>query len=53
MELELLLNGKYARIPSIKDEDGVVFTNPYSNNEVVSLDFSGIDLRFGVKFIFP
>jgi hypothetical protein len=53
LELELILNGRYALIKTLKDEAGVIFTNPYGNHETISLNFSGADLRFGVKFIFP
>ena len=53
LELELLINGRYAKIPSIKNADGAIFKNEFRDNEVVSLNFSGADIRFGLKFIFP
>jgi hypothetical protein len=53
LELELVLNGRYALIKTLKDEAGVAFTNSYRDNEPVSLNFSGADLRFGCKFVFP
>jgi len=53
LELELVLNGRYARIKTLTDEQGVAFTNAYEDHEPVSLNFSGADLRFGCKFIFP
>ena len=53
LELELLLNGKYALVKTLKDEAGNTFTNVYRENEPVSLNLSGADLRIGCKFIFP
>ncbi len=53
LELELMLNGKYAMIKTLQDDAGVLFTNPYSNDETISLNFSGVDLRVGFKFMFP
>jgi hypothetical protein len=53
LELEVLLNGKYSLIKTLKDETGATFTNVYRDNEPVSLNFSGVDLRIGCKFIFP
>lgn len=53
LELESFITGRLAKIQEIKDENGIILKNPYRNNEVVSLDFSGIDLRLGVKFIIP
>jgi len=53
LELESFITGRLAKIPEIKDEEGNIFRNPYRNNEIVSLDFSGVDLRIGIKFILP
>jgi hypothetical protein len=53
LEVEVLLNGKYSLIKTLKDETGATFTNVYRDNEPVSLNFSGVDLRIGCKFIFP
>jgi hypothetical protein len=53
LELELVLNGRYALIRSLTDDSGAVFTNPYMGNETITLNLSGADLRVGFKFIFP
>ncbi len=53
LELELLATGRYARIPEIKNADGDVFINEFNGNKPVSLDFTGFDIRFGLRFIFP
>lgn len=53
LELEVLLNGKYSLIKTLKDETGATFTNPYRDHEPVSLNFSGVDLKIGCNFIFP
>jgi len=51
IELESFITGRLARFPEIKDSMGTIFMNPYRNYKHVSLDFSGIDLRIGIKFI--
>ncbi len=53
LELEFRWNGRYARIPEISNSQGRYLTiNDQSKHNVV-LDFSGIDFRFGITFIFP
>ncbi len=53
LELDLRLNGRYALIKTLRDESGNPFTNAYGDNEAVSLNLSGVDLRFGCTFVFP
>jgi hypothetical protein len=53
LELETLLTGRYLNITEIEDQDGQVLINIYDDDEPVALQLSGIDFRFGIKFIFP
>ena len=53
LELEFWFNGRYARIPSIKNNQGDELTNINRSDQKVALDFTGIDFRFGLTFIFP
>jgi hypothetical protein len=53
LEFEVFLTGRLAKIPELRDEEGNTLVNPYRDNKIISLDFSGIDLRIGLKFIFP
>lgn len=53
LELETFLTGRYAKIDELNDQYGHTLINEYDDYEPVSVQFSGIDFRFGIKFIFP
>jgi hypothetical protein len=53
LELETLLTGRYVNIPELNDQNGQPLINVYSDFEPVALQLSGLDFRFGIKFIFP
>lgn len=53
LELEFRWHGRYARIPCISNSKGSYLTINDKSVENVALDFSGIDFRFGINFIFP
>ena len=53
LELESLLTGRYVKIPEMEDAAGYILTNQYDDNQPVVMQLSGIDFRFGIKFIFP
>jgi len=53
LELETLLTGRYVNIPELNDQNGQPLINVYSDFEPVALQLTGLDFRFGIKFIFP
>jgi hypothetical protein len=52
LELETFLTGRLAKIPELTCGNEV-FNNSFRDNEPVSLDFSGFDIKLGIKFIVP
>ena len=52
VEIETFVTGRFAKIPEIKDGSDV-FVNPFKDGKKVPLDFTGIDLRLGIKLIIP
>lgn len=52
LELETFITGRMANIPELTYQ-GEVFRNYFRDGKRISLDFSGFDLRLGIKVIIP
>ncbi|MBI4726545.1 hypothetical protein HY768_04870 [candidate division TA06 bacterium] len=53
LETESMFAGRWAKAPELVNDEGDIFTNPYKGNKKVSLDFSGFEIRLGIKLMLP
>jgi hypothetical protein len=53
LDADLRVKGKYAMIPEVKNDQGVVFINRFNNNDPISLNFSGVEISLAIRFLFP